>query len=142
MAGNDYITLERALQYDREAEAARITSIGNGECDNMEVADSEDDDETSEEDGECRSSWLRNSHGCRSIRNLAISVALAERLNMLDLSQNGLEDEIIESLYSAWSSNSGPRRGGRALKHVGAGVVHFYVEGKRCCGLRSCCRRD
>nr|CAD1827295.1 unnamed protein product [Ananas comosus var. bracteatus] len=142
LAGNDYITLERALQYDREAEAAKNTSIGNGECNNMEVADSEDDDEMSEEDGECWSSWLRNLRGCRSIRNFAISVALAERLNMLDLSQNGLEDEIIESLYSAWSSNSGPRRGGRALKHVSAGVVHFYVEGKRCCGLRSCCRRD
>ncbi|KAJ1298868.1 hypothetical protein BS78_01G486600 [Paspalum vaginatum] len=59
---------------------------------------------------------------------------------VLDLSQNGLSEEAIQSLYSAWASV--PRGDGMARKHVNKELVHFWVDGMRCCGLKPCCRRD
>ena len=74
------------------------------------------------------------------IEELAEALISAKQLKVLDLSCNGLSEEAIQSLYSAWASV--PRGDGMARKHVNKEVVHFSVDGTRCCGLKPCCRRD
>uniref|UniRef100_A0ACD5YV70 Uncharacterized protein n=1 Tax=Avena sativa TaxID=4498 RepID=A0ACD5YV70_AVESA len=162
LAENTNLALERTLNFDEDiqdvststahhhgndAEARDNTAQGNVDLDKMVVADSED--EAVNEDRHtasgasrsCASSCQRNSYsGCQVIQELAEALISAKQLKVLDLSRNGLSEEAIQSLYSAWAS--GERGDGMVRKHVSKEVVHFSVDGMSCCGLRPCCRRD
>ncbi|KAM0896424.1 hypothetical protein ACQ4PT_023195 [Festuca glaucescens] len=134
-------------QHGNSAEARVKTAPGNADVEKMVVADSED--EAVNEDHRaasgasqnCASSCQRNSYsGCRVIQELAEAIASAKQLKVFDLSQNGLSEEAMQWLYSAWAS--GERGDGMARKHVSKEVVHFSVDGISCCRLKPCCRRD
>lgn len=161
VAENANLSLERTLHFDEDmqdvstgtehkhghnAEADDNVVPGNVDLEKMVVADSED--EAANEDRRtvsgparsCASSCQRNSYsGCQFVQELAEALVSA-KLRVLDLSRNGLSEEAVQSLYSAWAS--GPRSDGVARKHVGKEVVHFSVDGAACCGLKPCCRRD
>jgi hypothetical protein len=117
----------------------------NVDFENMQVPDSEDEADNENHHavpgprGSCASSSQRNPC-CQGIQELVHALVLAKQLKVLDLSQNGLSEEVIQSLYFAWVS--GPRGDGTARKHVNKEVVHFSVDGMRCCSLKPCCRRD
>ncbi|XP_071679038.1 protein TONSOKU isoform X2 [Lolium perenne] len=162
MAENTNLALERTLHFDEDmqdvltsteckhgnnAETSDNIAPGNVDLENMVVADSED--EAANEDrraasgasGSCASSCQRNSYlGCQVIQELAEALVFAKQLKVLDLSRNGLSEEGIQLLYTAWAS--GERGDGIARKHVSKEVVHFSVDGMSCCGLKPCCRRD
>ncbi|KAK1620651.1 hypothetical protein QYE76_026168 [Lolium multiflorum] len=162
MAENTNLSLERTLHFDEDmqdvststerkhgnnAETSDNIAPGNVDLENMVVADSED--EAANEDRRaasgasrsCASSCQRNSYsGCEVIQELAEALVFAKQLKVLDLSRNGLSEEGIQSLYTAWAS--GERGDGIARKHVSKEVVHFSVDGMSCCGLKPCCRRD
>ncbi|XP_023641171.1 protein TONSOKU isoform X2 [Capsella rubella] len=107
------------------------------ECDDLEVADSEDE-QIEEQTATSRSLSLpRKNH---IMEELSTALAMANQLQILDLSNNGFSVEALETLYMSWSSSS--LRSGIAQKHVKDETVHFYVEGKICCGVKSCCRKD
>lgn len=155
LAENADIISERTLQYDSAAEATplrqksnvdEVASAENVDCNGLEVADSEDEAAkertSSARDASCASSCRRSRFaGSELVHDVSAAIALATQLQLVDLSRNGLSLEDVESLYSAWSS-SGSRCGGLARKHVKDDIVHFSVEGKRCCGVKPCCRRD
>lgn len=116
----------------------------------LEVADSEDDDEhpkgpaVSCQDGICPSSSRRHLPGVsQAIEEMSTAIACAVQLQLLDLSGNAFTKKAVEVLYSAWRGPpSGLRPGGPVSKHVKDQIVHFSVEGRRCCGVKACCRRD
>ncbi|KAM3244362.1 hypothetical protein ACQJBY_055975 [Aegilops geniculata] len=162
VAENANLALERTLHFDEDmqdvstgteqrhghnAEAGNNLAPGNVDLEKMVVADSED--EAANEDRRtvsgparsCASSCQRNSYsGCQFVQELAEALVSAKQLRVLDVSRNGLSEEAVQSLYSAWAS--GPRGDGVARKHVSKEVVHFSVDGAACCGLKPCCRRD
>ncbi|KAL5213496.1 hypothetical protein ABZP36_024343 [Zizania latifolia] len=162
MAENTNLPLERTLQYEDDvqdvspsteqrryinAEAINNVALGSVDLEKMEVADSEDEAVNEDPravsglDGSCASSCQRNSYsGCQAIQELAEALLSAKQLKVLDLSRNGLSEESTQSLFSAWAS--GLRGEGLARKHVTKEVVHFSVDGMRCCGMKPCCRRD
>ncbi|URE05448.1 TPR [Musa troglodytarum] len=114
----------------------------------LEVADSEDEAIMEEQpllcgpDASCASSCRRRSSACgQPIQELSAAITSARNLQMLNLSRNKFSQEAIDSLYAAWSS---PLRcnDGKSRKHVNMDVVHFSVNGKKCCGVRPCCIRD
>ncbi|KAF8085013.1 hypothetical protein N665_0685s0005 [Sinapis alba] len=109
----------------------------NMECDDLEVADSEDEQV---EEQTATSSSLSLPGKNHIIKELSTALAVANQLQILDLSNNGLSVEALETLFMAWSSSGS--RTGIAQRHVKDEVVHFYVEGKMCCGVKSCCRKD
>lgn len=79
--------------------------------------------------------------GSRTIdERLSAAIATAARLQLVDLSGNGLAVEAAEALYGWWRSP--PPRRNSARRHVKGSTVHFSVEGKTCCSLKACCRRD
>ncbi|KAL6911597.1 hypothetical protein ACP4OV_000402 [Aristida adscensionis] len=127
------------------AEVHNRVASGNVDLQNMHVPDSEDEAENEDHravsgpHGSCASS-SQNNRRCQIIQELAEAVISAKQLKVLDLSRNGLSEDEIQSLYSAWAS--GHRGDGMARKHVNKEVVHFSVDGMRCCGLKPCCRRD
>lgn len=109
----------------------------NMECDDLEVADSEDE-QTEEQTATSSSLSLpRRNH---IVKELSTALSMANQLQILDLSNNGFSVEALETLYMSWSASSS--RTGIAQKHVKDEIVHFYVEGKICCGVKSCCRKD
>eukprot|EP01018_Ginkgo_biloba_P028501 Gb_06807 [translate_table: standard] len=67
------------------------------------------------------------------------SICMAKNLQLLDLSDNFLPSEIAEQLYIVWSSYT---RAGSPAKHIENHTVHFCMEGRPCCGFRTCCQRD
>ncbi|CAA7405317.1 unnamed protein product [Spirodela intermedia] len=71
---------------------------------------------------------------------LSAAIAAAVRLQLVDLSGNGLAEEAAEALYGWWRSS--PSRRSSARRHVKGSTIHFSVEGKTCCSLKACCRRD
>nr|BAD19291.1 putative BRUSHY1 [Oryza sativa Japonica Group]BAD19549.1 putative BRUSHY1 [Oryza sativa Japonica Group] len=125
IAENTNLALQRTLQYDEDAQDVspgtdqnqRTNAEANDRIDpdKMEVPDSEDEEAVYEDtraatgsDGSCASSCQRNSSsGCHAIQELADAIISAKQLKVLDLSRNGLSEEDIQSLYSAWAS--GPR---------------------------------
>ncbi|ESQ48026.1 hypothetical protein EUTSA_v10019906mg [Eutrema salsugineum] len=107
------------------------------ECDNLEVADSEDDQIEEQTAASSSLSLPRKNH---IIEELSTALAMANQLQILDLSNNGFSVEVLETLYMAWSSSGS--RTGIAQRHVKDEIVHYYVEGKICCGVKSCCRKD
>lgn len=109
----------------------------NMECDNLEVADSEDEQV---EEQTATSSSLSLPGKNHIIKELSTALAVANQLQILDLSNNGLSVEALETLYMAWSSSGS--RTGIAQRHVKDEIVHFYVEGKMCCGVKPCCKKD
>lgn len=159
MAENTNSALER-MQYEdtREVstsneekqcnnpETSNTVAQGSLDFENMQVPDSEDEAENENRRSvsgphrSCASSSQKNSYSNLIIQELAEALISAKQLKVLDLSQNGLSDEAIQSLYSAWASV--PRGDGIARKHVNKNVVHFSADGMRCCGMKPCCRRD
>ncbi|XP_019704560.2 protein TONSOKU isoform X1 [Elaeis guineensis] len=160
LAENSEVDQERTLKYDlviqgsstpasqkpNAAEIANAAGAVNAGCTGLEVADSEDEmlkeelPTMSGPDGSCASSCQRNPYGgCQLIQELSEAIALAKQLQLLNLSQNGFSEEAIESLYASWSSS---RCGAMARKHVSKELIHFLVDGKRCCGVKPCCKRD
>ncbi|GJM87258.1 hypothetical protein PR202_ga03195 [Eleusine coracana subsp. coracana] len=157
VAGNANFA-QGAMQYDKDMQEVSTTTdqkqhnnsaVNNDiapeniDFENMQVPDSEDEADNEKHragpHGSCASSSQRNQ--CyQVVEELVHALVSAKQLKVLDLSQNGLSDEVIQSLYSAWASGS--RGDGTARKHVSKEVVHFSVDGMRCCGLKSCCRRD
>ncbi|KAL5976340.1 hypothetical protein ACLOJK_020671 [Asimina triloba] len=111
----------------------------------LEVPDSDDEstrDGPASLDSNNTSSRLcqRNqSMACRLIKGLSKAISAAKQLQLLDLSSNGFPSEAIEMLYVSWALDS--RFHGSVQKHVDDKIVHFSVEGKRCCGVKLCCRR-
>ncbi|XP_062220506.1 protein TONSOKU-like [Phragmites australis] len=158
MAENTNLALERTMQYDEDMQEVSTTeqkqcnnpavnnyiAPGKVDLENMQVADSEDeaDNENHRSVSGPHGSYASSSQKtpCQIIQELVHALNSAKQLKVLDLSRNGLWEEAIQSLYSAWAS--GPRGDGMARKHVNKEVVHFSVDGMRCCGLEPCCRRD
>ncbi|RLM80797.1 protein TONSOKU isoform X2 [Panicum miliaceum] len=161
LAENTNSALKRIIQYGdmqevsttneqkqcNNPETSNAIARGNLDFENMQVADSEDEAENENHHAlsgphrSCASSSQKNSYSsCQIIQELAEALISAKQLKVLDLSRNGLSDEAIQSLYSAWASV--PRGDGMAQKHVNKDVVHFSVDGMRCCGMKPCCRRD
>ncbi|CAI9117219.1 OLC1v1018568C1 [Oldenlandia corymbosa var. corymbosa] len=74
---------------------------------------------------------------CHFVGNLSAAVEIAKHLKMLDLSNNGFRQDVVEQLRAAWSSNS---RGATAQTHTSKNVVHLSVQGLDCCRM-PCCPR-
>ncbi|RLN08873.1 protein TONSOKU isoform X2 [Panicum miliaceum] len=161
LAENTNLALKRIIHYEgmqevsttnqqkqcNNPETSNIIARGNLDFENMQVADSEDEAESENHRAlsgphkSCASSSQKNYYSsCQVIQELVEALVSAKQLKVLDLSRNGLSDEAIQSLYSAWASV--PRGDGMARKHVNKDVVHFSVDGMRCCGMKPCCRRD
>ncbi|CAN8269073.1 unnamed protein product [Cochlearia groenlandica] len=112
----------------------------NMECDDLEVADSEDEQI---EEQTVTSSSLSLPRKNLIVKELSTALAMANQLQIMDLSYNGFDVESMETLYMAWSSSSSSgSRSGIAQRHVKDEIVHFYVKGKICCGVKSCCIKD
>ncbi|CAH8321495.1 unnamed protein product [Eruca vesicaria subsp. sativa] len=124
---------EHCQNPDREQELCE----SNMECDGLQVADSEDEQT---EEHTATSSSLSLPRKNHIIKELSTALAVANQLQVLDLSNNGLTVEALETLYMGWSSSG--TRSGIVQRHVKDEIVHFYVEGKMCCGVESCCRKD
>lgn len=117
----------------------------NNECNQLEVADSEDDQIRAENaasafDDSCTSSCQKNSSfECQFIQELSIAISMAKQLQLLDLSKNGFSTQAVKTLYSAWSSRSGASL---SWKHIKEQTIHFSVEANKCCRVKPCCRRN
>ncbi|KAK8618830.1 hypothetical protein V6N13_132809 [Hibiscus sabdariffa] len=124
-------------------------TVSDGEldtaCNKLEVADSKDDEARVEAGASglndcCASSCPRNSSlVCQLIQELSVAIGMAKQLQMLDLSDNGLSVQASEALYDAWSSGS---RAGLSRRHIEDRIVHFSMEGNKCCRLKPCCKKD
>ncbi|KAK9111313.1 hypothetical protein Scep_018832 [Stephania cephalantha] len=134
--------------FDKAEDVQQGMCVMNSECD-LRVADSEDEQiedrpATSSLDDSCTSSCRRNTSSAspfnQSIEDLATAIGLAKHLQMLDISGNGFSAEITESLYTAWSS--GLRSGGLSQRHIKEQLIHFSVQGKICCAVPKCCKKD
>lgn len=117
----------------------------NTDCNDLEVADSEDDkirveNAASGFDNSCTSSCQKNSSfECQFIQELSSAIGMAKPLQLLDLSNNGFSTQAVKTLYCAWSSRSGA---GPAWKHIKEQIIHFSVEGNKCCRVKPCCRKN
>ncbi|OMO98309.1 Leucine-rich repeat, ribonuclease inhibitor subtype [Corchorus olitorius] len=117
----------------------------NGDCNNLEVADSEDDEirvdtAASRLNDSSASSCQRNSSlVCQLIQDLSTAIGIVKNLQFLDLSNNGFSKQASEALYNAWSSGS---RVGLAWRHIENKIVHFSVEENKCCSVKPCCRKE
>ncbi|CAA0382897.1 unnamed protein product [Arabidopsis thaliana] len=133
MVEQEHGTCKSVTSMDKEQELCET----NMECDDLEVADSEDEQI---EEGTATSSSLSLPRKNHIVKELSTALSMANQLKILDLSNNGFSVEALETLYMSWSSSSS--RTGIAQRHVKEETVHFYVEGKMCCGVKSCCRKD
>lgn len=117
----------------------------NTECNNLEVADSEDDEIRVEKavsgiNDCCASSCKRNSSlECQFIQEISTDIGLAKQLQVLDLSKNGFSAQASEALYNSWSSGS---RAGLSWRHIENQIVHLSVKGNKCCRFKPCCSKD
>ncbi|XP_015891011.3 protein TONSOKU [Ziziphus jujuba] len=118
--------------------------IVNTDCNQLEVADSEDDlikveAATFGIDDSCASSSQRNFSPPERqfIQDLSTAISEAKKLILLDLSNNGFSTEAADMLYSAWSSS----RVGSAHRHIKDQTIHLTTEGSKCC-VKPCCRKD
>ncbi|XP_077242137.1 tetratricopeptide repeat (TPR)-containing protein [Tasmannia lanceolata] len=120
--------------------------VGNSDCHSLEVADSEDNQITEEPpesicNDDCTSLSLKNRFVDHQLfQELSTAIGLAKQLQLLDLSSNGFSKEVVNAFYSAWASSS--RFSGSVQKHVEEKIVHFSVEGNKCCGVKVCCKRN
>lgn len=114
----------------------------NTDCNQLEVADSEEDPIRVEVaatriDNSCASSCQQRiqSPECQFIQELSTAIIMAKRLCSLDLSNNGFSAEAAEALYTAWSSI----RAGSAERHIEDQTIHLYSRGNKCC-TKPCCK--
>ncbi|XP_065875046.1 protein TONSOKU [Euphorbia lathyris] len=109
----------------------------------LEVADSEDnltmEEAGLEYDDCCTSSYDKNSSLEGQFQELSIAISLANRLQLLDLSNNDFSNSVGEVLYAAWSSRLGS---GSPRKHIKEKVIHFSTDLNLCCRVKPCCRKD
>uniref|UniRef100_A0A5B6ZRH6 Protein TONSOKU n=1 Tax=Davidia involucrata TaxID=16924 RepID=A0A5B6ZRH6_DAVIN len=138
-------SLKMSLPKDVEAAQQGLCAV-NTDCNQLEVADSEDEligvePAISGFDGSCTSSCQRtpSNFECQFIQELSTAIGMAKQLQLLDLSNNGFSTQVAETLYTAWSSSS---RAGLAQRHIHEQTIHLSVQRKKCCGLKPCCRRD
>lgn len=115
------------------------------EVDQLEVADSEDDQVSTKPsvsgiDGSTMSFPQKDSSNMESrfIQELSSAISRAKHLQKLDLSDNGFSEQDAETLYRAWSSSS---RASVAEKHIEGTLIHLKVQGNNCCVLKPCCRK-
>ncbi|KAK0605730.1 hypothetical protein LWI29_030110 [Acer saccharum] len=117
----------------------------NTDCNQLEVADSEDDETRVEAaasgfDNSCTSSCQKNSSfECQFIQELSTAIGRAKHLQLLDLSNNGFSTQAAKTLYSAWSSRSGVSQGRKHIEE--RTIIHFSVEENKCCAVKPCCKR-
>ncbi|KAK1587587.1 hypothetical protein Q3G72_014471 [Acer saccharum] len=117
----------------------------NTDCNQLEVADSEDDETRVEAaasgfDNSCTSSCQKNSSfECQFIQELSTAIGRAKHLQLLDLSNNGFSTQAAKTLYSAWSSRSGVSQGQKHIEE--RTIIHFSVEENKCCAVKPCCKR-
>ncbi|KAF6154885.1 hypothetical protein GIB67_018322 [Kingdonia uniflora] len=138
----------------KKCELQEVENAQEGSCAvntdymHLEVADSEDSAVKGEptlsgcfEDSGTSSS-RRNTSLAESqlIQELSSTIVMAKYLKLLDLSSNGFTTEIAETLYTSWSLNL--RCGGSSQRHVNDHIIHFSMEGKSCCGVKICCKKD
>ncbi|KAM7523540.1 hypothetical protein LguiA_013442 [Lonicera macranthoides] len=127
-----------------KAEAAQQDLCAvNTDCNNLEVADSEEDDQIAvkmKSKDSCTSSSHENrsDRDCQFIQDFSIAIANAKQLQVLDLSNNGFSEQTVDTFYAAWSSGL---RAIIARRHIKEHTVHFSVEGNSCCGVKPCCRK-
>ncbi|KAK7822727.1 protein tonsoku [Quercus suber] len=118
----------------------------NNECNQLEVADSEDASNRVEAaastgiDDSCASSCQRNilSPYCQFIQELSTAIHMAKNLCLLDLSNNGLSTKAAETLYTAWSS----LRPSSVERHIVDQTIHLFVKGNKCCNVKPCCKKN
>ncbi|ONK61173.1 uncharacterized protein A4U43_C08F26980 [Asparagus officinalis] len=136
LAENTDIPQDRTLEYE----------TGSPKCleNKMEAADS-DDEEPERPKGSSSASSSHRSQlaGSQLVQELGTAIDSAVNLQLLDLSRNKLSSEVIEVFYGSWCLSS-TRNCGSAYRHVSmdGGIVHFSMKGKRCCGIKPCCKRD
>ncbi|KAJ6991180.1 hypothetical protein NC653_019397 [Populus alba x Populus x berolinensis] len=117
----------------------------NTECNQLEVADSEDgpiraEAAPSDFDDSCTSSCQKNSLlECQFIQELTTAISLAKQLQFMELGNNGFTTQVVEALYAAWSSRL---ENGLAWRHIEDQTIHFSMETNKCCRAKPCCRRD
>lgn len=128
-----------------EEAASQEFCAADTDCNQLEVADSEDDKvgvkpSASGIDDSCMSSSKKDlsNVGCQFIQELSNTISNAKQLKILDLSDNGFSEQVAETLYSAWSSSS---RASSVESHIQGNIIHFKVQGTNCCSLKPCCRR-
>ncbi|KAL2498642.1 Protein TONSOKU [Abeliophyllum distichum] len=142
---NQYKSLFKALQPDEVQTVQQESSAVNTNENQLEVADSEDDLVGVEatlsglEDSRI-SLFLKKAFlsECQFTQELVAAIKVAGQLQLLDLSQNEFSKEVGEMLYTAWSSGA---RAGVAQRHIEENTVHLLVNGKKCCSIKSCCKR-
>ncbi|XP_031476796.1 protein TONSOKU isoform X2 [Nymphaea colorata] len=83
---------------------------------------------------------MTSEHEPPYLAHLSRAIINAKQLQCLDLSGNGFTSEVVEKLYSSWSSSTRIRCS--TARHTENEIVHFSVQGKQCCGVRSCCKKD
>ncbi|KAL8477291.1 hypothetical protein ACS0TY_029543 [Phlomoides rotata] len=123
---NEIEGLTRNLRSTAERSKDEDICVLNTDEEHLEVADSEDEEENKDD--------LER----QSMQQLAASIKMARNLKVLDLSGNGFSGEITDMLFSAWSSQD---RASLGQRHVDENIVHFSVQGSKCCGIKSCCRK-
>ncbi|XP_012086072.1 protein TONSOKU isoform X2 [Jatropha curcas] len=122
----------------------QVSCSVNTDCNQLEVADSEDKligvEAGPEVEDSCTSSCQKDSSSeCQFIQDLSTAISMANHLQLLDISNNGFSNLVAEALYKAWSSRVGT---GSAWKHIKDQIIHFSTEMNKCCRLKPCCRRD
>ncbi|KAE8674121.1 Tetratricopeptide repeat-containing protein, putative isoform 3 [Hibiscus syriacus] len=132
LAHNADMDKQLVIKYDKPTNMSSESlqpnqAVSDGEidtnCDMLEVTDSKDD----ETKGETAASCQRNSTlECNLIQGLSVAIGTSKRLQLLDLSDNGLSIQDSKALYNAWSSGS---RAGSSWRHIEDQIVHFSVEG-------------
>lgn len=164
VAGNTSMNEIHTLQYDSTAKKTSISHTDpnisdssikaeaaqqdlcaiNTDCNNLEVADSEEDDDQiavkmkSKDSCTSLSHENRSDRDCRFIQDFSTAIANAKHLQVLDLSNNGFSEQTADTFYAAWLSGS---RAIVARRHIKEQTVHLSVEGNRCCGVKPCCRK-
>lgn len=115
------------------------------EGDQLEVADSEDDEVSTKPSGSgihghCTSFSQNDSSNMKSrfIQELSRAISGAKQLQKLDLSDNGFSQQDAETLYHAWSSSL---KASVAARHIEGNIIHLKLQGNNCCGLKPCCRK-
>ncbi|KAI6691916.1 hypothetical protein NL676_019626 [Syzygium grande] len=116
----------------------------NRECNQLEVADSEDgqtgiEPDASGVDQSCASSWERiGAAESPFVEKLSMAIGMAKQLESLDLSHNRFSMNAAESFYAAWLSS----RGSLAHRHINKWTVHLSCQANKCCRWRPCCKRE
>ncbi|KAL2521328.1 Protein TONSOKU [Forsythia ovata] len=142
---NQYESLFKVLQPDEVQTVQQESSAVNTNENQLEVADSEDDLvgveatlpglEDSRISLSLKKAFLSE---CQFMQELVAAIKVPGQLQLLDLSQNEFSKEVAEMLYIAWSSGA---RAGVAQRHIEKNTIHLLVNGKKCCSIKSCCKR-